>query len=130
MRPRVVIGSWLILLLLTSCWKKQDIAINPPAHPVYTLSGTVTREVTGQAVVAAEVSVTMTELYQGEFLGSMGTITDQVGYYEISDLYRGRYDILVMSGPDTLYLSELGIIKYEDKVYNILIAAPDSTDAE
>ncbi|MCF7922773.1 MAG: carboxypeptidase-like regulatory domain-containing protein, partial [Candidatus Marinimicrobia bacterium] len=115
---------------LTSCWKKQDIAINPPLHPVYTLSGIVTHEATGEAVNEAEVSVTMTELYQGDFLDSMGTITDQAGYYEISGLYRGRYDILVMSGLDTLFLSELGIIKYEDKVYNILIAAPDSTDAE
>lgn len=117
-------------MLLTSCWEKQDIAINPPAHPVYTLSGTVIHEDTEQAVVGAEVSVTMTELYQGAFLDSMGTITDQTGFYEITDLYRGRYDILVMSGLDTLFLSELGIIKYADKVYNILIAAPDSTDAE
>jgi len=72
----------------------------------------------------------MTELYQGDFLDSMGTLTDQAGYYEIADLYRGRYDIMVMFGLDTAYLSEVGIIKYEDKTYDIVIITPDSTESE
>ncbi len=116
-------------LLFSSCWKKQDIAINPPDHPVYTLSGTVTYEDTSLPVVGGEVSVKMTELYQGDFLDSLGTITNQSGYYEIYELFRGRYDIMVMVGLDTLFLSEVGIIKYEDKEFNIIIA-PDSTDSE
>jgi len=119
-----------MLLLLTACWKKQDITTNPPVHPTYTLSGIVTSEDSGLPIVAAEVSVTMTELYQGEFLDSLGTLTDQSGFYEISDLYRGRYDVLVMEGQDTLYFSELGIIKYEDKVYNIVILPPDTTGTD
>lgn len=118
------------ILMLNSCWKKQDISTNPPAHPVYTLSGTVSYEDTGLPVIAKEVSVTMTELYQGDFLDSLGTLTDQTGHYEIVDLYRGRYDIMVMSGLDTMYLSEVGIIKYEDKTYDIIILTPDSTEVE
>ncbi len=77
--------------------------------------------------MGGEVSVTMTELYQGDFLDSMGTITDTAGYYEIQGLYRGRYDIMVMYEGDTLYFSEVGIIKYEDKIYDILIQPSDST---
>ena len=113
---------------LASCWKKQDHTVTPPLHPVYTLSGIVSYEATGSPAAQAEVSVQMTELYQGDFVDSTGTTTDETGYYEIPNLYRGRYDILVKAGEDTLYLSEVGIIKYEDKVYNISIPPPDTTE--
>lgn len=72
----------------------------------------------------------MTELYQGEFMDSTGARTDDNGFYEIHGLYRGRFDIIVASDLDTLFVSEVGIIKYEDKVYDILVSPPDTIGTE
>jgi len=118
------------LLLVNSCWEKQDHIVSPPEHPTYTLSGIVTHSETERVVTGAEVSVTMTELYQGSFLDSMGSITNSVGYYEINGLYRGRYDFLVKEGQDTLFISELGIINYADKIVDVIIAPPDTSAEE
>lgn len=116
-----------MILVVISCWKKQDHEITPPAHPDYKLSGTVTYEVNQLPAVGAEVSVAMTELYQGDVVDSAGSYTNESGHYTIGGLFRGRYDIMVKDGLDTLFMSEFGIIKYEDKQYDIVIAPPDTT---
>ncbi len=119
-----------ILLMVNSCWEKQDHLVSAPEHPTYKPSGTVSHLETELPVIGAEVSVTMTEVYQGSFLDSMGTITNSEGFYEINDLYRGRYDFLIKVGLDTLYKSEIGLINYADKIVDVRIAPPDSSNAE
>lgn len=130
MKMTVMMLSILTPLIFSACWDKQEHSIAPPEHPYYRLSGVVSFEATGLALSGGEVSVQMTELYQGDFLDSLGSLTDQSGYYEIHDLYRGRYDIMVKLDSDTLYKAEVGIIKYEDKEFNVSIAPPDTAASE
>lgn len=125
-------GLFLVLPLciLLSCGEKQDHVIAPPAHPLYKMYGTVKEDSTLTPYVDVQVDVIMTELYQGEFLAPRRAYTDSSGYYEANDLYRARYTVLVKDPPDTdtLYIGEAGIIKYEDKQFNILILPADTLD--
>ena len=85
-----------ILLLLTSCWEKQDHVVSPPSHPTYRLSGTVSYTLSDRPVSAADLSLIMTELYHGDFMDTLLTQTDEAGYYQFEGFYRGRYDIPVL----------------------------------
>lgn len=89
--------------------------------------GTVTAESTGLPFEDAQVDIIMTELYQGEFVDPKRTFTDSIGYYEMAGLYRGRYTVMVQDTADTLFIGEAGIIKYEDKQFDIVILADTST---
>jgi len=113
-------------LTLLSCWEKQGIAVEPPAHPTYKLYGIITRASTGMPVPEAMIRVTMGDLYQGEYLEPMETITDSSGYYEFAELYRAQYDIRVTQRLTWLYDGEVGMIEYADKEHNISI--PEPTD--
>jgi len=116
-----LIGLVISVSLLFSCWEDQKITVAPPAHPTYTLYGTVIRQETGLPIRQAMVRVSMIEVYQGDFLDPIETYTDSSGYYEIEGLYRAQYAIRVTHGYDWLFDGEIGIIQYEDKEYNILI---------
>ena len=72
----------------------------------------------------AKIKVTMTDLYQGEFLDPVEAYTDSSGYYEINGLYRGRYAVRVTRGYDWLFDGEVGLIKYEDREYNLALELP------
>ena len=120
-----IVGIVLFSSLLFSCWREQEIVVAPPAHPTYTLYGTVIRQETGLPIRQAMVRASMTEVYQGEFLDPIETYTDSLGYYEIPGLYRAQYAIRVTHGYDWLFDGEIGIIQYEDKEYNILITPPE-----
>lgn len=117
-------------LLVLSCGEKQDHLISAPAHPLYKMYGTVTEDSTLLPYSDVQVDVIMTELYQGEFLDPRRTYTDSTGYYEVNDLYRARYTVLVKDPPatDTLFIAEAGIIKYEDKQFDIIIVPLDTLD--
>lgn len=88
--------------------------------------GTVSDDSTGDPYTEVQVDIIMTELYQGSFLMPKQTFTDSVGYYEMAGLYRARYTVMVQDTSDTLWIGEAGIIKYEDKQFNILITADTS----
>jgi len=122
-------GFFAAVLLLCGCWERQEHVVSPPSHPTYTLYGTVSRDGSDLPVAGVNISLIMTELYQGEFLDTLGTQTDTGGYYQINDLFRGRYDIHVVDEADSLFSGEVGIIKYEDKEYNIVIVFSDSSSA-
>ena len=72
-------------------------------------------------VPEAMIRVTMTDLYQGEFLGPMETLTDSSGYYEFNELYRAQYEVRVTQRLTWLYDGQVGIIEYADKEFNISI---------
>lgn len=129
MRTILITGlSVFGLIVLVSCWDKQDIPVTPPSDPSYMIFGTVIRESTGLPVREANLKFTMTELYQGDFMEPVETMTDSSGYYEIRDLYRGRYAVRVTRGYDWLFDGEVGIIEYADKEYNIVIPLASDTD--
>jgi len=121
LRSELTILPLVILLILNSCWEKQDIATNPPDHPTYKLYGIITRQASGMPVPEAMIRVTMTDLYQGEFLGPMETLTDSSGYYEFNELYRAQYEVRVTQRLTWLYDGQVGIIEYADKEFNISI---------
>jgi len=112
--------------LLIACGEKQDHLITSPDHPQYVMFGTVSDDSTGDPYTEVQVDIIMTELYQGSFLMPKQTFTDSVGYYEMAGLYRARYTVMVQDTSDTLWIGEAGIIKYEDKQFNILITADTS----
>jgi len=116
----------MVCLILTNCWERQTIAVAPPTDPFYRLYGTVIRQETGLPVRDAKVKVTMTELYQGEYLEPQISYTDSSGYYEFEGLYRARYAVRVTKGYDWLFDGEVGLIEYADKKYNIVIVTPET----
>jgi len=116
----------VLSLTLFSCWEKQGLPVEPPAHPTYKLFGIITRQSTDLPVPEAMIRITMLELYQGEFLGPIETITDSSGYYEFNELYRAKYEIRITQRLTWLYDGEVGIIEYADKEFNIII--PEPTD--
>ncbi len=120
----IVICSFTLLLI--SCWKQQDIPVAPPDYPSYLLFGTLTWEDTEPPIPirGATIRVTMTEVYQGEFLDPIEVETDSLGKYEIQGLYRARYTVRVTRGLEWLYDGEVGIIQYEDKEYSLSLPSP------
>jgi len=112
-------------LLFASCWQKQNLAVEPPAHPTYKLYGFVTHQSSGVPVREAMIRVTMGDLYQGEYLEPIETHTDSSGYYEFNGLYRAQYYVRVTQRLTWLYDGEVGIIEYADKEFNISIPEPE-----
>ncbi len=113
--------SAMLSLTLFSCWEKQGLAVEPPEHPSYKLYGVIIRQSTGMPIPEAMIRVSMAELYQGEYLEPIETITDSSGYYEFAELYRAQYNVRVTQRLTWLYDGQVGIIEYADKEYNILI---------
>ena len=116
----------LISTLLGACWEKQELNVEPPVHPEYTLYGEVSYASTDLPVKDAMIRASMVEVYQGEYLEPVETLTDSLGHYEFTALYRGRYEIRVTKRLEWLFDGEVGIIEYADKEYNISI--PESSE--
>ena len=108
-------------LLFNSCWNEQNLPVAPPAHPVYSLYGTITKADSGFPLRDAMVRVTMVELYQGEYLDPVETFTDSLGFYRFTGLYRAQYDLRITHRHDWLYDGSVGLIEYSDKEFNIRI---------
>ena len=124
---RWITSFLLISILMTSCWKQQDISVEPPTDPTYSIFGAISWEDTGLPLRQAMIRLSMVEVYQGEFLDPVEAYTDSLGQYNFQGLYRGRYDVRVTKGFDWLYDGEVGIIQYEDKEYNLSLSYPEIT---
>ena len=124
MKKNILLLLIILSMALHSCWDKQGLTVDPPAHPTYKLYGPITRQSTGMPVPEAMIRVTMTELYQGEYLGPLETLTDSSGYYEFNELYRAQYDVRITQRLIWLYDGAVGIIEYADKEHNIRITEP------
>ncbi len=116
----------ILVAMLFSCWEKQDLSVEPPAHPMYRLYGVITLESTGRPVPEAMIRVTMVDLYQGEYLPPMETMTDSLGQYEFPALYRAQYNVRITQRLTWLFDGQVGIIEYADKEYNIIIPEPET----
>lgn len=125
MRTTALLLLTTLSLLFVSCWEKQNLAVEPPAHPTYMLYGHITHQSSGMPVIEAMIRVTMGDLYQGEYLEPVETRTDSSGYYEFNGLYRAQYYVRVTQRLTWLYDGEVGIIEYADKEFNISIPEPE-----
>ncbi|NQV15830.1 LysR family transcriptional regulator [bacterium] len=110
-----------IFLTLNSCWKKQNIEIAGPEMPSYELYGRVNYEEENVTVAALDISLTQMEVYQGEYLAPMFSVTDSAGEYSFPSLFRGRYRLRLTQDGLVIYEKDVGLINFDDREYNIEI---------
>jgi len=118
-----IFAGFINTVVLTGCWGDnfQDHPVEPPLIPQYTLSGNVMNQ-NGYGRAGLNFTLTMQEVYHGEFVEEPYYTESTVGgFYSISDLYRGRYNLTINKLSVNYFNKDIGMINYADRELDITI---------